>query len=432
MNDYRNYMDSVSVDMALHRKIMNQLTQRTLPVRRSITLSRYASAFACAALLLISIWAVPHLIPSIVAKLPVVEPGGTELPAATLPGTPGRQQYALLFNQVQGVHSQNKIHDPGYFTQELSPEDISALFGSAWDSIAEGRTIEAHAGFSGEGVLDAVTVTCEQGDSGITTTIQMAKGPAWIDYIHAGESEVSDVDGVSVIAGYWNSASDGGKTFYYAKFELGQAGYYMEVTGDESAKEELTVLVNLVVAGGAVADLDIAPDFIPEWRYDELSLAQAQADPDFGDYVPERIPSGFAFESSHRIMNQNCDKLSISYANGMKYVRLTMARLAEEDQVRMADISKPETYDLSLYPIPRADSVPGQLREIVGNPIFKVEELTLETVQSRAYTVEDSGDEPGYRMRFSVLYGDVVVEVSAKGVQPEDIFSMLKEVKSGQ
>ncbi len=60
--------------------------------------------------------------------------------------------------------------------------------------------------------------------------------------------------------------------------------------------------------------------------------------------------SGFAFESSHRIMNQNCDKLSITYVNGMKYVRLTMARLAEEDGKRMADISKPETYDLSLYP----------------------------------------------------------------------------------
>ncbi len=71
--------------------------------------------------------------------------------------------------------------------------------------------------------------------------------------------------------------------------------------------------------------------------------------------------------------------------------------------------------------------MPGQLREIVGNPIFKVEEvLTLETVQSRAYTVEDLGDEPGYSMRFSLLCGDVVVEVSAKGAQPEDIFSMLK------
>ena len=39
MNDYRNYMDSVSVDMALHRKIMSRLTQRTSPVRRSMALT---------------------------------------------------------------------------------------------------------------------------------------------------------------------------------------------------------------------------------------------------------------------------------------------------------------------------------------------------------------------------------------------------------
>ncbi len=429
MNDYRNYMDSVSVDMALHRKIMSRLTQRTSPVRRSMALSRHASAFVCAALLLISIWAVPRLVPSNVAQPPVVQPNGTVPPVTTLPGTPGRHQYALLFNQVQGGYSQSKKHDPGYFTQELSREDIGALFGSAWESIVEGRTSEAHAGFSGEGVLDRVTVTCEQADTGITTTIQMAKGPLWLDYTC---EEVSDVNGVSVIAGYWNSSSDGGKTFYYANFELGQAGYYMEVSGDESAKEELTALVNLVVEGGAAADLDIVPDFIPEWRYDELSLAQAQADPDFGGYIPERVPTGFVFESSRRTMDQNSDKLSITYINGMKYVEVAAARLTEKDRARMADISKPETYDLSLYPIPHADSVPDQLREVVGNPIFKAEELTLETVQSRAYTVDDVGDEPGYRMGFSVLYGDVVVEVRAKGAQPKDIFSMLKELRSGQ
>ncbi len=127
MNDYRNYMDSVSVDMALHRKIMSRLTQRTSPVRRSMALSRHASAFVCAALLLISIWAVPRLVPSNVAQPPVVQPNGTVPPVATRPGTLGRQQYALLFNQVQGGYSQSKKHDPGYFTQELSPEDISAL-----------------------------------------------------------------------------------------------------------------------------------------------------------------------------------------------------------------------------------------------------------------------------------------------------------------
>ena len=111
MNDYRNYMDSVSVDMALHRKIMSRLTQRTSPVRRSMALSRHASAFVCAALLLISIWAVPRLVPSNVAQPPVVQPNGTVPPVATRPGTLGRQQYALPVSYTHlDVYKRQTLH----------------------------------------------------------------------------------------------------------------------------------------------------------------------------------------------------------------------------------------------------------------------------------------------------------------------------------
>jgi len=102
----------------------------------------------------------------------------------------------------------------------------------------------------------------------------------------------------------------------------------------------------------------------------------------------------------------------------------------EEDVPRLTSVDDKKNYDLSLYPIPRADSVPDELREIVDNPIFSAEELTLEAVYCRAYKVDDAGDTDGWRMIFSVKYGDVIVSVSTKGVEPEWLYQQIVDLIS--
>ncbi len=74
----------------------------------------------------------------------------------------------------------------------------------------------------------------------------------------------------------------------------------------------------------------------------------------------------------------------------------------ENDKARLTSVGETQNYDLALYPIPRGDSVPDELRIIVNNPIFLIEELSLGVVQTRAYEVSDAGDEPGYRMRLNL------------------------------
>ena len=96
-----------------------------------------------------------------------------------------------------------------------------------------------------------------------------------------------------------------------------------------------------------------------------------------------------------------------------------------EENLIITSVDDKKNYDLSLYPIPRADSVPDELHEIVDNPIFEAEELTLEAVYCRAYKVDDAGDTDGWRMRFSVKYGDVIVSISTKGVEPEWVYQQL-------
>ena len=85
---------------------------------------------------------------------------------------------------------------------------------------------------------------------------------------------------------------------------------------------------------------------------------------------------------------------------------------------------------MSLYPIPRAESIPSELWEYVNNPVFLAEELTLDVVKARAYYVDnDRGDTPGWRMDFNVLYRDVVVDVNIKGISPEQVWEMFADLE---
>ena len=102
-----------------------------------------------------------------------------------------------------------------------------------------------------------------------------------------------------------------------------------------------------------------------------------------------------------------------------------MSYYTEQDAERLTGVDETQNYDLSLYPIPRADSVPDELRVIVNDPIFPAEELTLDAVYARAYKSGESGDSSGWRMTFTVKYDDILVRVSSKGVEPEWVYEQL-------
>ena len=123
------------------------------------------------------------------------------------------------------------------------------------------------------------------------------------------------------------------------------------------------------------------------------------------------------------------DYLSGLWTKGMDQLSWRVWYVTEEDQARMTSVADKENYDLSLYPIPRAESVPEELFQVVNDPIFDIEELTLEAVLCRAYRVEDVGDGGGVRMMFSVRYGDRIISVSTKGVEPQWLYEQLKSLQ---
>ncbi len=406
MKGYIDYMDNVTVSEQLHTKIMTGLKHK--PVRRSLPFRRYAAACACAAIAFVVLW------------------------VSVLSGPSGYvSDEALVFNQAK--HSPalaTKRHIPGYFQEELSQETTQNLLGDAWDFLRDsGYTITATAGFTGDGTLDGITVlSTSKGNQQIR--VMIAGNALTVDrQLFARDPLISKGFGPSIMAGHWVDPSDANKGIYFAAFQLNGTDFYIETTSHKDADEEVTKLVNKLLATANTDLSGIAPSHIPEWREDELTIAQAQADPNFGAYVPVKTLPGLAFESAMRIVGQSQDELRVSYHSGMKYASLVISRLSAEDASRVVDPSKPETYDLRLYPIPRASTVPAELSEIVGNPIFKLEDLTLALVEARAYTLNEAGDDnTGYRMSFSVLYGDVVVRLDVKGAQPGDVLEMLKSL----
>ena len=390
--DYRTYMDNMSVDTGLHNRIMNRLKHKPTP--RAV-MKRCIAVVASAALLAACIWAIPLL-------LPQDSPLPPEIPTVN-----------LIFNPTQSVASARK-YIPGYFIQELT-QDEKALLG-----VEGSTTMKGFAGFSGEGILKDVSFSSNTN----TSTIILAKGPILLDYRFPGEPQVTDVNGVAVTAGHW---TNNGETLYYASFVHGSTGYHLELLGDEGAME-LTALVNKLIINEP-ADLSlIQPSYIPEWYTHELTLNQAKADPSFGAYVPEQIPTGFRFDSAARRLNQFQDELKIRWVRGMKSIEWTITNKTADHERRLVDITRPETYDLSLYSIPHYHSVPQELREIVESPVFQAKDITIEIINARAYTLTEAGDTEDPRMRFSVLYGDVVIELHIKGLQPEAVLEMLQSI----
>jgi hypothetical protein len=147
-------------------------------------------------------------------------------------------------------------------------------------------------------------------------------------------------------------------------------------------------------------------------------------------YFLTQIPEGFTEKTIEWLYSIHSDTLLASslfgiWTRGYDELSWCVSMLAEEDKQRLTHTEETERYDLSLYPIPRAYSVPEELREVVYNPIFYAEELSSELIWARAYKSGEQGDSNGWRMSFSVLYGDMVVTVHSKGVDPDWIYRQL-------
>lgn len=341
-------------------------------------------------------------------------------PSSAAPSTaePTAETVSLHFNDVDPTPEVDAVrrYIAGYFTRDLTQEELRDVLPLLSDVALWG-----FAGFLPDGTLLDVGITVAAPAAAQPFSVLFSTEPILTCY--EPEGEVSTVNGVDFTV--YRCAAEPVRLEAYAVL----GGYHVFLCCEDASGAEadfarlLGTLSRCAQDVSALSRLPSGP--VPEYFDRTLTLSEARADALFGAYLPSDPPVGFAPESIRRFKDQKDDMLSALWCRGYDELRWKVYRLDDETQARLTTAVQTETYDLSLYPIPRAESVPEALRAVVDCPVFPAQELSMDVVMARAYRIEDAGDGDGWRMHFAVLYDDIVVEVTAKGVDPAWLWAQL-------
>ena len=159
-------------------------------------------------------------------------------------------------------------------------------------------------------------------------------------------------------------------------------------------------------------------------------MEDARQEVDFVSYLPAEDLSGYdEFYSRMTYQEGSEHTLYLRWSWGYDDVTIRV-ELPEGDAEwgNLVDTARPETYDVRLYSIPWADSVPEEYYDTFHSPVFRAVDMSREIVEARAYTLADQGDSDGPRVSFSVLHDDgALVTYSCKGLSIDQVWALVEE-----
>lgn len=337
--------------------------------------------------------------------------------------------WSVHYNEAVSLVSADRAFIQGIFTEELNDAERMSVKPDRW---YDGMDFSSYAIFDNYGNLLDVILTVNTPNLVTVTITDYVFGGCYLLDGEAAVSVCGDTEYRLYQYAYGNQVTLGADSVIGGLY----FDFCMETTPEEleqSKKDFQAVLECFAFYAEGKPDLSaIVPDEIPELTEQMFeTLSEARLEPDFGRYLPLELPSGFSESAIRRFRFDDSNYLSALWSRGLDDLSWVITPYTQADANRLTSVDELENYDLSLYPIPRADSVPEELREIVDDPIFEAEELTLEAVYRRAYKIKDAGDSDGWRMRFSVRYGDVIVSIRSKGVEPEWLYEQLVNLIPG-
>ena len=338
------------------------------------------------------------------------------------------KDYELYFNHADSQTAAD-IYIEGHFWEELTPAQTERVF----PGIAKKYQIDGTVNYSYKsGSASVFNIDAKLDVGGKDVKITIASGEVIKCYLIKGKPVFSEIEGVNIEAGIFTTDknSKGQRNhIYYADFKIDDVAYYVEYVGDKDDKEFFTGIIADIILGGK-ADLSVLENpTVPELRNDKLTETGAYAEKDFGTYLP-KVPGSYFFNDAIRFINQDSNFLLSSWSQGYNDIRFTISKLKERDKKRIISAKNTNLYDMSLYPIPWSESMPKDKAHIIENPVFKIEDLTVDILRMRGYTRNEQSDpsKNSVNMRFSVLYDDILVEVNTEGVGFEYLFDELSRI----
>jgi len=255
---------------------------------------------------------------------------------------------------------------------------------------------------------------------------------------------------------------------------------------EEIGKLRLAEILERLIMSGSSGLSTLEDPIIPEFLgSNALTLEDARLDPDFGEFVPSTIPSGYSFSFAHRTTTTFENSLYLEWRKPFdeeylinaytrwleertsesdvfpfdeiiwRELRMTwrISEATESDLERIVSVSNRESYAWSLYPIVEQ---PGRLsffydipREDFAfynrfhDPVFTAAELSIAAIRDRAwerawiaqgadsiYATSEAIDIfipiENTEIGFSVLYDDILIAVHMEGITPEQARAMFR------
>ena len=342
----------------------------------------------------------------------------------------------------------------GSFSEELTREDIQKIFWGTegkpegaegdlpWMLFWGGCTLNGSALYDNGGELLWLYLWGHNDEQGISFTLTLQPGELPFQCCLYSDLETTDVLGTEVTGWSRWEDRDGDGTeetcLCVSEFMAGEVGVCFETraSGGEDPLDKAvfqnTLLVRQALSqdGGLYLGHLMTAEDVPQWREaDFSSMEEARQEADFVPYLPTEDFSGYG-EFAGRLTYQEGNEYTLHLRWSWGYDDVTIrVELPEGDTVwgNVVDISAPETYDLRLYPIPRADSVPEEYRETVDDPVFRAEDMGREVVEARSYTPNEQGDTNSLRIGFSVLHPDgTLVDYSCEGLSVDQVWTLVQ------
>ena len=474
MEHYRSYMDRVKLSPEEHRALMDALEGKGRPARRPSP-ARWLTAAACLALVCAAafgMWRLAGLPGGDTGPSQMLEeiPGGqnTAGPEATDPAPEDTEPIAADWDSeyvlspedpfdgqphssfcIQGVeYGENDrlaasiAYPDGWFEEQLTRTQMVELLGgpgaedAPWSLYWVGYDITGKAVYDGEGNLWQLWlngVSRSNEHNGFTLTVRPGDYPL-TDMIAPNQTS-TDLNGVTVY---------GSKSGRYGWDDSGEMGYIYEITmmsGDAGLNfearqlEEEDAALMCTQAANTFAGTKLYLDSllvydgeIPDWGSQVLTWEEAMADEKFGAYVPTDVPDGFTFDGAWREWGQNRNYLFLRWTGYYTNISIDIWDASTVGDLPITDPADREKYDVNLYTIPYADSVPEEYWQEFGRPVFAIEDVTPEVIAARMrYVDDDSGDVDSWRGDFYVYYEseNVLVRYDLDGVTPQEAYDLI-------